>query len=124
MASVSDVTAYARLQGLIDSERCVILDGGIATELARVMPDETRRHDEALWGSWALVHEPDAVRDLHRSYLDVGCDVLSTNTWGLTGTLDRHAQTAFATPLHWMDLARRGMRVGFFVVFTKADYLF
>ncbi len=111
MASVSDVTAYARLQGLIDSERCVMLDGGIATELARVMPDETRRHDEALWGSWALVHEPDAVRELHRSYLDVGCDVLSTNTWGLTGTLDRHAQTAFATPLHWMDLARRGMRV-------------
>ena len=120
MASVFDVrqesperpwSAYARVQELIASERCVMLDGGIATELARVMPDETRRHDEALWGSWALVHEPDAVRDLHRAYLDVGCDVLSTNTWGLTGTLDRHAQTAFATPLHWMDLARRGMRV-------------
>ena len=117
MASVHDATqgtatGYARVRELLAGGRCVMLDGGIATELGRVLPEETRRHDEALWGAWALVHEPDAVREVHRSYLDVGCDVLSTNTWGLSGTLDRHAQTAFATPLHWMDIARRGMRVG------------
>jgi methionine synthase I (cobalamin-dependent) len=28
---------------------------------------------------------------VHRAYLDVGCDVISTNTWGLTGELDRRA---------------------------------
>ena len=33
--------------------------------------------------------QPDAVRDVHRAYLDAGCDVISTNTWGLTGELDR-----------------------------------
>ena len=59
-----------------------------------MLPEETRRHDEALWGSWALVHEPDAVRDVHRAYLDVGCDVLSTNTWGLT----RRRSTATPRP--------------------------
>jgi S-methylmethionine-dependent homocysteine/selenocysteine methylase/SAM-dependent methyltransferase len=52
------------------------------------------------------------VRDVHRSYLDAGCDVISTNTWGLTGELDRRARAAFSTPVHWMDIARRGLRVG------------
>jgi S-methylmethionine-dependent homocysteine/selenocysteine methylase/SAM-dependent methyltransferase len=105
--------AYARIEDLFAQQRCVILDGAIATELGRRRPDVSPRDgDEALWGTWALVHDPDAVRDVHRSYLDAGCDVISTNTWGLTGELDRQAQTAFATPVHWMDVARRGLRVG------------
>ena len=79
---------------------------------AACRPDATPREDEALWGTWALVHQPDAVRDVHRAYLDAGCDVISTNTWGLTGELDRRARAAFSTPVHWMDIARRGLRVG------------
>jgi S-methylmethionine-dependent homocysteine/selenocysteine methylase/SAM-dependent methyltransferase len=116
MASVSEVsaatgTAYGRVEELLHEQRCVILDGGIATELGRLRPESTPHEDEALWGTWALVHQPDAVRDVHRSYLDAGCDVTSTNTWGLTGELDRRAQGAFSTPIHWMDIARRGLRV-------------
>src|SRR3954463_3823732 len=102
-------SAYGRVEELLREQRCVILDGGIATELGRTRPDATPHEDEALWGTWALVHAPDAVRDVHRSYLDAGCDVISTNTWGLTGEVDRRAQTAFATPVHWMDIARRGV---------------
>src|SRR4051794_29168939 len=106
-------TAYARIEDLFAQQRCVILDGGIATELGRARPDVSPRDgDEALWGTWALVSDPGAVRDVHRSYLDAGCDVVSTNTWGLTGELDRRAQSAFSTPIHWMDIARRGLRVG------------
>jgi S-methylmethionine-dependent homocysteine/selenocysteine methylase/SAM-dependent methyltransferase len=105
-------SAYGRVERLLDEQRCVILDGGIATELGRARPDATPHDDEALWGTWALVHAPDAVRDVHRSYLDAGCDVISTNTWGLTGELDRRAQGAFSMPVHWMDIARRGLRVG------------
>jgi len=117
MASVSEAratagTAYGRLEELLDQQRCVMLDGGIATELGRLRPDATPREDEALWGTWALVHQPDAVRDVHRAYLDAGSDVISTNTWGLTGELDRRARAAFSTPVHWMDIARRGLRVG------------
>jgi S-methylmethionine-dependent homocysteine/selenocysteine methylase/SAM-dependent methyltransferase len=117
MASVEEVRhvpggAYARVDELLGEQRCVILDGAIATELGRVRPDATPREDEALWGTWALVHDPDAVRQVHRSYLDVGCDVISTNTWGLTGEVERRAQSAFATPIHWMDIARRGLRLG------------
>ena len=117
MASVSEAratagTAYGRLEELLGRQRCVMLDGGIATELGRLRPDATPREDEALWGTWALVHQPDAVRDVHRAYLDAGSDVISTNTWGLTGELDRRARAAFSTPVHWMDIARRGLRVG------------
>jgi S-methylmethionine-dependent homocysteine/selenocysteine methylase len=111
-ARPTTTTAYANVEELLREQRCVILDGGIATELGRVRPDATPHDDEALWGTWALVHAPDAVRDVHRSYLDAGCDVISTNTWGLTGELDRRAQAAFSTPVHWMDIARRGLRVG------------
>jgi S-methylmethionine-dependent homocysteine/selenocysteine methylase/SAM-dependent methyltransferase len=117
MATVSETspvtdTAFGRLEELIAQQRCVILDGGIATELGRTRPDASPHHgDEALWGTWALVHAPDAVRDVHRSYLDAGCNVISTNTWGLTGELDRGAAGAFSAPVHWMDIARRGLRV-------------
>jgi S-methylmethionine-dependent homocysteine/selenocysteine methylase len=69
-------TAYGRVEELLAAERCVILDGGIATELGRRLPDSERGQDEALWGTWALVHDPDVVRDVHRAYVDVGCDVI------------------------------------------------
>src|SRR3954469_5083850 len=117
MTSVSQArpatdSPYARIDELIARQRCVILDGGVATELGRARPDAWPQDgDDALWGTWALVHAPDAVRDVHRSYLDAGCDVVSTNTWGLIGELDRRAASAFSAPVHWMDIARRGLRV-------------
>ncbi|HKE81593.1 MAG TPA: homocysteine S-methyltransferase family protein [Solirubrobacteraceae bacterium] len=103
--------AYRRVEELIAAERCVILDGGIATELGRRLPDAERGRDEALWGTWALVHSPDVVRDVHRTYVDIGCDVISTNTWGLTSEM-QNGRTGHLTPLHWMDVARRGIEVG------------
>jgi S-methylmethionine-dependent homocysteine/selenocysteine methylase len=103
--------AYRRVEELIAAERCVILDGGIATELGRRLPDAERGRDEALWGTWALVHSPDIVRDVHRTYVDIGCDVISTNTWGLTSEM-QNGRTGHLTPLHWMDVARRGIEVG------------
>jgi len=105
-------SGYGRVAELLASERTVMLDGGIATELGRLLPAAERGQDEALWGTSALVHNPDAVRAVHRAYVDAGCDVISTNTWGLTGDRDPRAQAAFDTPLHWMDIARQGLRVG------------
>src|SRR6185295_8572571 len=79
--------AYRRVEELIAAERCVILDGGIATELGRRLLDAERGRDEALWGTWAFVHAPDTVRDVYRAYVDLGCDIISTNTWGLTAEM-------------------------------------
>jgi S-methylmethionine-dependent homocysteine/selenocysteine methylase/SAM-dependent methyltransferase len=103
--------AYRRIEELLKAERCVILDGGIATELGRRLPDAERGRDEALWGTWALAHNADVVRDVHRSYVDQGCDVISTNTWGLTAEMQSQ-RTGHLAPLHWMDIARRGVEVG------------
>jgi S-methylmethionine-dependent homocysteine/selenocysteine methylase/SAM-dependent methyltransferase len=103
--------AYRRVDGLLEAERCVILDGGIATELGRRLPDSERGRDEALWGTWALVHAPDVVREVHQSYVQQGCDVISTNTWGLTAEMQGQASGHLA-PLHWMDIARLGVEVG------------
>ncbi|MEN3279805.1 MAG: hypothetical protein V7607_945 [Solirubrobacteraceae bacterium] len=106
--------AYRRIEELLGAERCVILDGGIATELGRRLgglATSDRRQDEALWGTQALVHDGDVVRDVHRSYVDLGCDVISTNTWGLTAEMQSQ-RAAHLQPVHWMDIARRGIEVG------------
>jgi S-methylmethionine-dependent homocysteine/selenocysteine methylase/SAM-dependent methyltransferase len=102
--------AYDRIDELLAAERCVILDGGIATELGRRLPGD-RGQDEALWGTSALVHDADVVRDVHRSYVETGCDVISTNTWGLTAEMQTQ-RAAHLQPVHWMDIARRGLEVG------------
>ena len=106
--------AYERVEGLLAGQRCVILDGGTATELNTVVPPPEGERDEPLWGAWALVHVPDAVLGVHRRYVEVGCDVISTHTWGLTGAsqLERMRPRSLAEPVHWMDVARRGLRVG------------
>jgi S-methylmethionine-dependent homocysteine/selenocysteine methylase/SAM-dependent methyltransferase len=104
--------AYERVQRLIVTDRCVMLDGGTATELDEVAHDRPEL-EERLWGTSALVNQPDAVARVHRSYVDVGCDVISTDTWGLPSALrsDRPALWDSTRPIHWMDIARKGVRL-------------
>ena len=104
--------AYERVQRLIVTDRCVMLDGGTATELEEVAEDRPEL-EERLWGTSALVNQPDAVARVHRSYVDVGCDVISTDTWGLPSALrsDRPALWDSTRPIHWMDIARKGVRL-------------
>ncbi len=51
--------------------------------------------------------------DVHRGYVQAGCDVISTNTWGLPSALLRGVAPVWNStqPVHWMDLARRGLRL-------------
>src|SRR5919108_884274 len=111
MSTAAD-SLHARLRGLIDAGRCVVLDGGTATELPDVAEDRPDL-EERLWGTGALVRDPDAVLRVHRRYVDVGCDVVSTDTWGLpTALLDDGPRLwDSARPGHWMDIARRGVRL-------------
>ena len=104
--------AYARTAERIADGRPVILDGAVGTELPRV---GGRPGDERLWGTRALIDTPDLVLDVHRSYVAAGCDVLSTNTWGLASALaadgPRRLWDDAGAPVHWMDIARRGLRL-------------
>jgi S-methylmethionine-dependent homocysteine/selenocysteine methylase/SAM-dependent methyltransferase len=102
---------YAHLAHLIATDRCVVLDGAIGTELIDVY--KRPEVEEHLWGITSIVEQPARVKDVHRRYLDAGCDVLTTNTWGLP-TAVRDGRTLVrpgSEPLHWMDVARQGVRL-------------
>ncbi len=103
-------SSYRRIEQLLAHDQCVILDGATGTELPSTYSAGTPLAEE-LWGTRALIDEPDAVLDVHRRYARIGCDVISTDTWGLPALLldngNRHWRAA--EPVHWMDVARRGV---------------
>src|SRR5690349_20738071 len=106
------VTRYGRLIGLIATDGCVILDGATGTELIGV--SGTRPEvEEHLWGLTALLDSPGDVLAVHRRYVETGCDVISTNTWGLPTALRRGGVELADTsePVHRMDVARRAVRL-------------
>ncbi len=94
-------------------DRCVILDGGIATELQRLRPPPSDGSDPELWGTWAIYRAPEAVREVHERYVAAGCDVISTNTWSILSVpeVERRAQPGVYELGHWMDVARLGLRL-------------
>ena len=100
---------YRAVEEALARERCVILDGGIATQL----PHRHGQEDERLWGIEALASSPREVRDVHRSYVDAGADVISTNTWALPTLLgdDAYINSPRGEAMHWMEIARRGVRL-------------
>lgn len=105
--------AYQRIQALLSNNRCVILDGGTATELERMDLKGYRVNDNTLWGTWALYHAPHAALDVHRRYLAAGADIISTHTWAIVNTpeMETRPLSGFTQPVHWMDIARLGIRL-------------
>jgi len=107
--------AYARVERLLAEDRCVILDGAVATELQRThdLHGENAAPGGDLWGTWALYKAPEAVLDVHRSYVDIGCDVISTDTWSILSApeMEMRSSPGSAEVLHWMDVARLGIRL-------------
>jgi S-methylmethionine-dependent homocysteine/selenocysteine methylase len=112
LRSTSASPAYRRLQELVADERCVILDGGVATELQRLRELRGEPGPEPeLWGTWALYRAPQAVLDVHRAYVRAGCDVISTDTWSILSAPEVELRAGHAAPelAHWMDVARLGI---------------
>lgn len=100
-----------RVDELVSRGQAVLLDGGTATEVSQAHESDGTL-DDALWGSRALVESPEAVVDVHRRYARAGCDVVSTNTWGLATALREGGPRLWQVThsVHWMDLARAGVR--------------
>ena len=103
------------------ARRVVIFDGGTGTTLQRAGLTVADFGGPDLDGCNELLNEtrPDVVADLHRSFLDVGADVVETNTFG-----------SFAVPLaeygledRSYDLSAAGAAIARSVVddFTAAD---
>jgi len=65
------------LSDLLAAQPCVVLDGGLATEL------EQRGADlgDALWSAKQLVEGPDLIRQVHQAYFAAGADVAVTASY-------------------------------------------
>jgi S-methylmethionine-dependent homocysteine/selenocysteine methylase/SAM-dependent methyltransferase len=102
---------YERILKKFERDECVILDGAIATELQRQGARDFRLSDTDHWGFEALQHAPLSVSAVHKSYIEVGCDVITTNTYGIldapSGGGDLKSQ--LSKPSHWMDMARKSI---------------
>jgi S-methylmethionine-dependent homocysteine/selenocysteine methylase/SAM-dependent methyltransferase len=103
--------AYRRIEQLIADDVAVILDGGNATELGREHAGQLRDADRGLWGTGALYDAPYSVLDVHRRYVEAGCDVISTNTWAILAAAELEAGGLHGPASHWMDVARLGIRL-------------
>ena len=71
MSSVADLAAHLK------RGKVVVLDGAMGTELERL---GAPMHS-AVWCAKALEDHPDLVREVHRSYIEAGADVITTNTY-------------------------------------------
>lgn len=69
--------APTTLSQLLSSSEIILLDGAMATELESLGVDTS----SALWSSVAMASDPDAIRAVHRSYLEAGSRVLVTNSY-------------------------------------------
>jgi 5-methyltetrahydrofolate--homocysteine methyltransferase len=78
-------TRTAALAGLLH-QRILVLDGATGTALAALGLTAEDYGGEPRFGCYeALVlHRPDAVLELHRSYLQAGADIVETDTFGAT----------------------------------------
>ena len=102
---------FEAVERKIVSGQCVVLDGATGTELPQGSAVNGLA-GERLWGADALASSPDSVLSVHRRYAEAGCDIISTDTWGLPNVLhDSSKLWEAAGPVHWMDLARRGIGV-------------
>ena len=65
-------------------ERVVVFDGAVGTnlQLRHLGPDDFGGPALEGCNEMLVVTRPDVVADLHRSFLDVGCDVVETNSFG------------------------------------------
>ncbi len=90
----------------------MLLDGATGSELIEVVGHRPEV-EEHLWGTTAILESPEMVRDLHRQYVDVGCDVITTDTWAIPTALRSEVSHAWdpTGSVHWMDVARAGIHL-------------
>lgn len=105
--------AYQRIERMFAEDQCVMLDGGVATELQRVGIKDHPLSDKDLWGTGALYHAPQIVLEVHQRYAEAQCDVISTNSWAILSASEIKAPTMVVgrAPSHWMDGARLAIKL-------------
>lgn len=67
----------SRLSDLLAHTQYPVLDGAMATELEKLSVDTA----SDLWSAAALLHQPEAIAQVHRSYFEAGAHCATTNTY-------------------------------------------
>jgi homocysteine S-methyltransferase len=76
--------AYGRIESVLGAGGVVLLDGGVASEVSGQPVDAARiRREEPV--AWGIYDHTARVTEVHQRYAAAGCDVISTDTWGLLG---------------------------------------
>jgi S-methylmethionine-dependent homocysteine/selenocysteine methylase len=109
-SAASRAPAYRYIESLLASGQCVILDGGVETEVQRLA---NRDPDPSLWGTGALYQTPETVLDVHRGHIAGACNVISTATWSILSAPEAEldARLSGDDPSHWIDVARLGIQL-------------
>ena len=77
----------------------IILDGSMGNELLK----RTNKSSSGLWSAQFLIDSPNLVKEVHQSYVDVGAQVITTNTYStIPSYLKKENKTNFMK-----DLIRR-----------------
>ena len=69
------------------NERVVVYDGAMGTNIQLRQPTLDDYWGKENCSEVLVLSRPDIIRDIHASFLQVGCDVLETNTFGGTRTV-------------------------------------
>ena len=77
----------------------IILDGSMGNELLK----RTNKKSSGLWSAQFLIDSPNLVKDVHQAYIDVGAQVITTNTYS---TIPSYLQKENKTNL-MKDLIRK-----------------
>lgn len=64
----------------LEGRGCLLLDGGLASELERAGHDL----NDPLWSARVLLEDPAAVEGVHRAFLEAGADCITTATYQAT----------------------------------------
>ncbi len=66
--------------------RILVLDGAMGTSIQALDlgPEDFGGAEYDGCNEYLVITRPDAIAGIHRSYLDAGCDILETNTFGAT----------------------------------------
>ncbi|OBA19242.1 Homocysteine S-methyltransferase [Metschnikowia bicuspidata var. bicuspidata NRRL YB-4993] len=76
------------------AEKILIQDGSMGTKLENILPLDhpLSVKGSPLWSTKLLLGEPSLITQVHKSYVDAGCDMLITSTYQASMlTLEKHA---------------------------------